>query len=350
MTGNMKWAILCLAFVLDLLLGDPHNFPHPVRFFGAFIKKLEEYFRKKDSTNTVSKMKTYGLYILCICVLAVQFVYDIPYDIPYYIVWFVTILMIYFGNTLLSPIYIPALQLIFMSLPTVLLYQLLACRGLRSESMKVYTALKEGDIKKARKALSMIVGRDTEGLNEEGIIKASIETVAENFSDGVVAPIFYYILFSLPGAAVYKVVNTLDSMIGYKDEKYREIGFYSAKFDDVLNFLPSRLAAFLLMGAAVFFPDMNIKDGYKIFKRDRFKHASPNSAQTEAAVAGLMGLRLAGPASYFGKEYEKEYIGDELRKPEAEDIRRVNNLMYTASILFVVLSWVPCFIFWTKEG
>lgn len=308
--------ILILAFLLDLLFGDPYSIPHPVRFYGLVIKKLENFFRERDRKNIKTSLKLYGFYILILSVFIMVFIYSIP-----------LVLLAYFK-----------LNMAYVIFSVIVVYQLIACKSLRDESMKVYKSLQEGNVEKAREDVSMIVGRDTKNLSVEGIIKATIETIAENFSDGVVAPLFYYTIFFVPGIVVYKVVNTLDSMIGYKDDKYKDIGYFSAKFDDVLNFIPSRLGALMLLISSLFFPNASTKEGIRIFIRDRFKHASPNSAQTEAVVAGLFGIKLAGPAYYFGKLYEKEFIGDEIRKVNIEDIKKVNNLMYISSILLVILS------------
>lgn len=312
---KLSLIILVLAFVLDLIFGDPHKIPHPVRAYGYLIKKLEDFFRARDKKNTKSKLKIYGLYILLISITLAFFVYSIP------------ILVFKYFN----------LNIAFVMFATLSTYQLIACKSLRTESMKVYKSLKKDDIEDARKNLSMIVGRDTERLDKEDIIKATIETVAENFSDGVIAPICYYGIFFVQGIVIYKMVNTLDSMIGYKDKKYKDIGYFSAKLDDILNFIPARIAAILLLISSILITNSNIKNGIKIFLRDRYKHASPNSAQTESVVAGIFGIRLAGPAYYFAKRYEKEFIGDELRKVDVEDIKRVNNLMYISSIIFVIL-------------
>lgn len=306
--------ILIIAFILDLFIGDPHNFPHPIRLFGKIILFLESFFRKRDK----NKFKLYGFYIVVISNLIVFSIY-----------FFILYILIIINN-----------KYIYTFISSFIFYQFLACRSLRVESMKVYKALKENNIEKARKMLSMIVGRDVESLNEEQIIKASIETVAENFSDGIIAPMFYYIIFFIYGVCIYKMVNTLDSMIGYKDEKYKDIGYFSAKIDDILNYIPARISAFLLLFSALFFTDMSIKNGYYIFKRDRYNHASPNSAQTESVVSGLFNIRLAGDAYYFGKLYKKPYIGDDIRSVKVEDIKRVNDLILFASIIFVIISFL----------
>lgn len=221
---------------------------------------------------------------------------------------------------------------------SLLCWQMYAAKGLRKESMKVWTALRSQDVEGARYAVSMIVGRDTSVLDEKGILKAAVETVAENTSDGVIAPMFYMALAGPAGAYFYKSVNTMDSMIGYRSEKYEYFGKCAAKMDDALNFLPSRISGLLIVAAAAFLPRERKtgfrgsgKNALRIFLRDRKKHASPNSAQTESACAGALGIQLAGPAVYLGILHEKPRIGDSLRAPEYDDIRRANRLMYAAS-------------------
>lgn len=215
-------------------------------------------------------------------------------------------------------------------------YQMLAACSLRRESMKVCKALEAGDVEQARTAVSMIVGRDTASLTEEGIAKAAVETVAENTSDGVIAPLFYMFLFGPVGAWVYKAINTMDSMLGYKNDKYRYFGTCAARVDDVVNFIPARLSAWLMVGAAGIL-GMDMAGAARIHLRDRRNHASPNSAQTESACAGALGLQLAGNAYYFGKLYEKPTIGDVKRQIEPKDIRRANRLMYGTAVLMVIV-------------
>ena len=222
-------------------------------------------------------------------------------------------------------------------------YQLLAVKSLKDESMKVYDALTGNTIEDARKAVSMIVGRDTQNLDQKGVAKAAIETVAENFSDGVIAPMFYMFIGGPVLMYIYKGINTMDSMLGYKNDKYIYFGRCAAKLDDAANFIPSRLAALLLIAAA-YIGGFNGKGAVKIFKRDRFNHASPNSAQTESAAAGALDIQLAGNAYYFGKLYEKPTLGDSVKEPEAEDIKRVNKLMYigsfTGAAVFALLHFI----------
>lgn len=202
--------------------------------------------------------------------------------------------------------------------------------------MKVYDRLKNGTIEEARYAVSMIVGRDTSELTEEGVTKAAVETVAENSSDGVIAPMLYMALGGAPLMFLYKGINTMDSMLGYKNDRYLYFGRCAAKLDDLANYIPARISGWLMVAAA-FLTGMDGKNAAKIYKRDRRNHASPNSAQTEAAVAGALRVQLAGNAYYFGKLYEKPTIGDKLREVEPEDIRRANRLLYGASVLSVLL-------------
>ena len=215
-------------------------------------------------------------------------------------------------------------------------WQILAARSLRDESMKVYAALKTGDLEKSRYAVSMIVGRDTQYLDEQGVTRAAVETVAENCSDGVIAPLFFLALGGAPLGFFYKAVNTMDSMLGYVEPPYKDIGFFPAKLDDVFNYLPARLSALLmLLGGGLL--GMDMKEGWRIYRRDRHNHASPNSAQTESVCAGLMGLRLAGDAVYHGVLHKKPYIGDARREITPEDIPLSCKLMYATTVLMLLL-------------
>ena len=300
------------GFLLDFLFGDPVWLYHPVRVIGNFIsfgeKTLRKIFRKTPggelAAGTVLWFLTVGLSFL----------------IPF------AVLM---GAQTLHP----ALRFV---LESFWCYQILAARCLVKESGKVYDRLKENDLPGARKAVSMIVGRDTENLTYEGVTKAAVETVAENTSDGVTAPLLYLILGGAPLGFLYKAVNTMDSMLGYKNEKYLYFGRFPARMDDVFNYIPSRITA-LLMTAAAFLTGMDGKNAWKIYLRDRRKHSSPNAAQTEAVCAGALRVRLAGDAVYFGKLYKKEYLGDSLRPVEPEDIRRAGKLMYVTAALVLVL-------------
>ena len=300
---------LMIGFVLDTILGDPYTMPQPVRLIGNMISACEKAVRK----FMPQKLRTGGT-LLAIAVSVSSFAAS---------------LMIVLVAYRISP-YLGA------ATEGILCYYLIAAKCLKDESMKVYRAIAQNDTEGARKAVSMIVGRDTERLDEKGIIKAAVETVAENTSDGVTAPVMFMAMGGAPLGFFYKAVNTMDSMIGYKNEKYADIGRTAAKLDDVLNFIPSRLTA-LAMTAAAFILRYDGKGAYRIWKRDRLNHASPNSAQTESACAGALGVQLAGDAYYFGELHKKPYIGDKQREIENEDIVRANRLMYGSTIIITVV-------------
>lgn len=302
------------GFLLDLMFGDPVWLYHPVRLIGSFIALLDRTFRKFCGSDE-KKLLAAGVALWITVALA-------SLAVP-------AVILLAAGR--IHPVLRFALESFWC-------YQLLAVKCLRTESMKVYGRLKEGDLCGARKAVSMIVGRDTQNLTGEGITKAAVETVAENTSDGVTAPLFYMIIGGAPLGFFYKAANTMDSMIGYKDDKYLYLGRCAAKMDDVLNFIPARLSAILMIASACLL-GMDTKGAVRIYKRDRKKHASPNAAQTEAVCAGALGVRLAGDAWYFGKLYKKEYIGDAKRPVEPEDIVRAGKLLYAVAILsFLILS------------
>ncbi len=303
---------LALGFCLDLLLGDPHWAPHPVRLIGRLIAALEKLLRKLFPA-TKNGLLAAG-FVLVVLVLGLSFG--------------VTALLLW-ACGLVSP-------WLAFAVETVLCYQLLAARSLRDESMKVCRALEAGDLPGGRHAVSMIVGRDTERLDETGVAKAAVETVAENASDGVIAPLLFLAVGGAPLGMLYKAANTMDSMVGYKNDRYLYFGRCAARLDDVLNFIPARLAGALMCLAAPF-AGLDEKDAWRIFRRDRKNHKSPNSAHTEAAAAGALHVQLAGPNYYFGKLVEKPTIGDDDRPVEPTDIRRVNRLMLAASALGAVL-------------
>ena len=303
---------LALGFCLDLLLGDPHWAPHPVRLIGHLIAALEKLLRKLFPA-TKNGLLAAG-FVLVALVLGLSF------GMTALLLW---------ACGLVSP-------WLAFAVETVLCYQLLAARSLRDESMKVCRALEAGDLPGGRHAVSMIVGRDTERLDETGVAKAAVETVAENASDGVIAPLLFLAVGGAPLGMLYKAANTMDSMVGYKNDRYLYFGRCAARLDDVLNFIPARLAGALMCLAAPF-AGLDEKDAWRIFRRDRKNHKSPNSAHTEAAAAGALHVQLAGPNYYFGKLVEKPTIGDDLRAVEPTDIRRVNRLMLAASALGAVL-------------
>lgn len=314
-------AALC-GFLLDLLLGDPAWMPHPVILMGKGITFLERLFRPEFPKTQK------GEFWAGFCL-----VLSLTLD---------TLLAACLLLWLTGKVH-PWLQFGFMVLWS---WQVLAMKGLRTESMRVYERLTSGTLEEARTAVSRIVGRDTQNLTEEGVTKAAVETVAENFSDGVIAPLFYLLLGGPPLALCYKAVNTMDSMIGYKNEKYLSFGRCAARLDDAANYIPSRLSALLLIAAA-FLSGANGKSAWRIWRRDRRNHASPNSAQTESAMAGALEIQLAGPAYYFGEYYEKPTIGDPIRPIEPGDIKRANRLMYLSSFLGLLLlgglRFVICF-------
>ena len=304
-------AALC-GFVIDLLLGDPAWMPHPVVCMGRCISALEKLLRRIFPKTPKGELAG-GVILAAVLPLGTLALTGLC-------VW---------GLGLIHPALSFALQVLWC-------WQALAAKGLRQESENVCRALVTGTLDDARKAVSRIVGRDTAALSREGVIRAAVETVAENFSDGVVAPLFWMLLGGAPLALAYKAVNTMDSMVGYKNDRYLYFGRAAAKLDDAANWLPSRLAALLLVAAAPL-TGQNAGRAFAIWRRDRRKHASPNSAQTESAMAGALGVRLAGPASYFGKIHQKPWIGDDTRPIEPEDITRAGRMLYAGSVLALLL-------------
>ena len=303
------------GFVLDAVFGDPAWLPHPVVLMGKCISKLEKALRARFPKTQQGELLAGAVLAFClpvgtflvtsaVCLLAAK----------------------------ISPWLGLAVQMFWCG-------QALAAKGLVQESRNVYGELVKPDLPAARKAVSRIVGRDTENLTAEGVTKAAVETVAENASDGVIAPLLYMLLGGAPLALTYKAVNTMDSMVGYKNETYLYFGRAAAKLDDVANYIPSRLAALLWVAAAALTGN-DAKGAWRIWRRDRRNHASPNSAQTESACAGALGVQLAGPAYYFGEYYPKPTIGDALRPIEPQDILRADRMMYAASILALVLGLV----------
>ena len=305
------WAVLG-GFVLDALFGDPAWLPHPVVYMGKAISKLEKFLRPRLPKTPQGELLGGAIVAFCLPVGT-----------------FLLTGLICWGAARLHPLLGLAVQMFWCG-------QALAARGLVQESTNVYKELKKPDLPGARKAVSRIVGRDTAELTAEGVTKAAVETVAENASDGVIAPLLYMLIGGAPLALTYKAINTMDSMLGYKNEKYLYFGRVPAKLDDAANYLPSRLAALLWVAAAAFTHN-DAKGAWKIWRRDRRRHASPNSAQTESACAGALGVQLAGPAYYFGQYYPKLTIGDALRPIEPEDILRANRMMYVASSF--ALAW-----------
>ena len=309
----MKLSLLALVlgFILDLIIGDPHGLYHPIRLVGNLIGLLEKHMNKKS--DSPDRQMVMG--------------------------WLMALIVITFSSG------IPLLLLLLayrihpvcgLVLETVMCWQLLATKSLKDESMKVYRKLKKHDLQGSRHAVSMIVGRDTEVLDETGVTKAAVETVAENTSDGVIAPMFYMAIGGAFLGWMYKSINTMDSMVAYKNDRYLYFGRIPAYLDDIANYIPARLAG-LLMVLASFLVRLDGTHAFAIFKRDRYNHASPNSAQTEAVMAGALNVQLAGDAWYFGELHKKKTIGDDIRPVEAEDIVRANKLLYGTAVVSLVI-------------
>lgn len=308
----MIWTAVLCGFLLDCLLGDPEKMPHPVIWMGKAISRLEKWLRR-HLPQTPKGERTGGR-ILAFALPVGTLV--ISGGLCWLFWW-------------IHPLLGLALQILWC-------WQALAMRCLAKESRNVYRSLKTEGLEAGRNAVARIVGRDTAQLSEQGVIKATVETVAENFSDGVLAPLLYMLIGGAPLALAYKAINTMDSMVGYKNDKYLHFGRAAAKLDDAANYIPSRISALLWIVASPL-AGGSLKNAWKIWRRDRRNHASPNSAQTESACAGSLGIQLAGPASYFGKRLEKPYIGDAVREIEPEDILRTNRIMIAASVVGVVL-------------
>ncbi|MDO5117012.1 MAG: adenosylcobinamide-phosphate synthase CbiB [Eggerthellaceae bacterium] len=305
----MKLILACIVGVaLDFALGERLSAICPAVLFGKLIAALEPALRKRFPATKQGERTTGILLVLIVCVIA--------FVVP----WAILMLC----------------GLIWEWLPVIIsafwLYQIVATKGLADAGMTVYNALASGDLEASRKAVGMIVGRDTDRLDEAGVVRGTVETIAENTSDGIIAPVFWFVIGGAPLAMLYKAINTMDSMIGYKNDQYRYFGTCAALLDDVVNWIPARLSAFALMFSALFVKDADASRAFKIWRRDRRKSPSPNSAQTESVVAGALGVKLLGPMYYFGVLHDKEFIGDEVRAIEPDDIKRTNRLMYGAVI------------------
>lgn len=316
---------MILGFFMDLILGDPHRMIHPVQIIGWFIDKLKKALQHLIYGCSYEQVKEEGIerkpgaellagyFLTLVIVLGTFFV--------------MTGILFLAGKV--HPYLAFALELWFI-------YRILATKSLKTESMKVYRKLKEGDLPGARKEISYLVGRDTQNLSESEIAKADVETIAENTADGIIAPMFFIALGGAPLGFAYKAVNTLDSMVAYRNDELIHIGHASAKLDDVCNFIPARLAAAMMILASAILR-FDVKGAVRIFKRDRFNHLSPNSAQTEAVAAGALNIQLGGTHEYFGKPVVKPTIGDDIRPVEYEDIRRTNQLLYVSAFLSLIV-------------
>ncbi len=304
--------VVLIGFLLDMLLGDPRSFPHPVRLMGWLITKGEKFIRGVLPKTPTAEL--IGGAFLTLFIITSSFL------LPFFLLQWAARVH-------------PYLRL---ALESIFCYQIMAAKSLKTESTRVYDALAEGNIDKARHFLSMIVGRDTQRLDESHIVRAAVETVAENTSDGVIAPLLFVAVGGAPLGFFYKAVNTLDSMIGYKNEKYLYFGRFAAKLDDLSNYLPARISAGLMMIAS-FLLGLHGENAWRIYRRDRKNHASPNSAHTESVCAGALGVELAGDAYYFGKLVKKPTIGDGLRPIAIIDIRTTNRLMYATAFAALFL-------------
>lgn len=309
--------VMVIAYLLDLIIGDPYSFPHPVRFIGNLIRFTEGKIRKIFKSK--NQLKIGG-----------------------FLLWTITV-----GFTALVTGLILNLlcinNIFYVIIASIILYTTLSTKCLADEAKKIYEVLKTGDIEKSRKQLSYIVGRDTTSLSENEIIRATVETVAENTVDGIISPMMYGFIGGPVLAMAYKAINTLDSMVGYKNEKYGDVGFASAKIDDIANFIPARITPFFMMIAS-FILGFNSKKSIKIAMRDRKNHKSPNCAYAEGAVAGALEVQLGGTNMYFGEKVYKPTIGDKDRELEAEDILRTNKIMYLTSFIALVIFSIITYI------
>lgn len=300
---------LTIGFILDLLIGDPNNPFHPVRGIGLLASKLETIFRKLLKNS----LKIAGLIVWIITII-------LTFAITYGIIFVCMKINKYLG----------------VIVQGIIIYFCISAKGLVVEGYKVIKYLNEGNIEKSRKQLSYIVGRDTESLDSKGITRAVIETIAENMSDGVIAPILFAGIFGAAGSMAYKAVNTMDSMFGYKNDRYIEFGYFPAKLDDLFNYIPARVTGILIIISS-FFLKRDYKNSLKIYKRDRCNHTSPNSAHPEAAMAGALDIQLGGANYYFGKIIEKPVIGDKIKEIEINDVKKTAEILYLSAVMGFIL-------------
>jgi len=299
-----------LAFILDLFIGDPRFLPHPIRWMGRAITHWEPRYRSNGA-----HLRQGGVVFTTVMVTTT---------------WCLSLLLVKTAQTF-SPWIGGALEI-------VMIYYCLATRSLQDAARMVGKDLRHDDLQSARRSVAMIVGRETERLNEEGVSRATVETVAENLVDGIIAPLFYAVIGGAPLAMAYKMVNTLDSMIGYKNERYRDFGWAAARLDDVANWLPARLAVPLVALAAAFL-NGRWRSALALARRDGQKHTSPNAGLSEAAFAGALAIRLGGPNHYHGKLVSKPWIGDEFNSVRTVDIARACDLMLLTAVLALMILW-----------
>ena len=301
---------IILGFLLDLIVGDPQNPIHPIRIIGSLCKTVEKFFR----SILKRYLKVAGL-----------------------LTWILVVFIVFIFNYLLLKVTYRINPSVTMILGSVMIYFCISTKALKIEGLKVVKYVIKDDIEGARKQLSYIVGRDTKNLDKESILKAVVETVAENMSDGVIAPLFYAGIGGAPLAFLYKAVNTMDSMFGYKNDKYIEFGYFPAKLDDVFNYIPARLSGYFIVVVS-FILGLDYKNSFKIYKRDKNNHSSPNSAHPEAAVAGALNVQLGGPNYYFGKLVEKQTIGDDREKIDINKVNNTNNILYCSAVLGCIMA------------
>ncbi|EOD00745.1 adenosylcobinamide-phosphate synthase CbiB [Caldisalinibacter kiritimatiensis] len=318
----MDWIkILLIAIIFDIIIGDPPNWPHPIRYIGSVIKVYEKAIRKQKWFN----LKVGGFFLTALTLITVVFIVTLLSEV----------------TKIIHPVFNSIVSIYFT-------YTALATKCLHVEAKKVYTAVKSDDIKLSRKMLSYIVGRETTNLNYQEIIRGAVETVAENTIDGVLAPMFYFIVGVYIGYPVhmiilYKTINTLDSMVGYIQESYKDIGYASAKLDDIANFIPARVGSILMLLSGFIFR-YNVINGAKILIRDRRNHKSPNCGYPESVVAGLLDVQLGGSNTYFGQILYKPTIGDKNKKLTAINIVDSIKIMYGAQCIFILLILLMIFI------
>jgi adenosylcobinamide-phosphate synthase len=309
------------GYILDLLVGDPEWFPHPIRYIGRWVRSLERKLLRKDDTSAQKKVR--GVVLVLLTVLPVYVFYAVVIGLAFKLNWRIGIAVEAFS-----------------------FYQMMATRCLYDEGMKVFRALGTEDtpLDAARRQIAMLVSRDTSQLSREGIVKAGVETVSENFADGILAPLLFTALGGVPLGMAYKAVNTLDSMVGYKNERYLDFGRASARLDDLLTYLPARISAGMLILAAGF-SGGDWKRALRVTRRDCHNHESPNSPYPESAMAGALGIQLGGPATYFGITYDKLTMGDPLEEPAPRHLKYAARLVLGASVLTFLIWQAVVFFF-----